>query len=212
MAFFSGRSCAGCHHWRQPGEYSRTQWTKGDGFSRCMTCVGANVAPYRPYHPILTPASPPSPPPSYYMMCAVATHPPQPPPMPSYMCGECQRTFNDQNQLNMHMQVHRTRLKPCVACGSRFKSSANMVQHLESGYCTRCTGRDNARDQIYGLAIKLRGMRPYMTGTPLLTNGYNQGIPDYPYQCPQCSISFRQLSQLMQHQDNKHNNVRMLRY
>jgi hypothetical protein len=142
--------------------------------------------------------------------CVDGTTPP-----PSYKCGECHRTFDDQNQLNMHMQVHRPRHVTCIVCGSRhFKSSANMVQHVESGYCSGCTGRDNAREQIYGIATKLRGMRPYMTGTPLLTNGggYNQGVPDYPYQCRQCNVSFRQLSQLMQHQDNKHNNSRMLQY
>ena len=65
-----------------------------------------------------------------------------------------------------------------------FKSIGNMVQHVESGYCTGCTGRDYARNQICDLTTRIPGMRPYMTGTPLLTNGggYNQGaVPDYPF-------------------------------
>ena len=54
-------------------------------------------------------------------------------------------------------------------------------------------------------------MRPYLTGTPMLTNGSgSSGMPDKPYQCPQCAKSFRHLSQLMQHQDQKHGNLRML--
>jgi hypothetical protein len=39
-----------------------------------------------------------------------------------------------------------------------------------------------------------------------------RSVPDFPYQCRQCAKSFRQPSQLMQHQDNKHNNTRMLQY
>ncbi|KAL3821991.1 hypothetical protein ACHAXA_002977 [Cyclostephanos tholiformis] len=171
-----GRFCAECHQWCQSGDFSRNQWTKGDGCSRCVDCVGAPL-----------------------------------------QCSECLMTFVDQNALNMHMQVHRPRLITCIVCKSRhFKTSANMVQHVESGYCTGCTGKDNARNQIYDLASQLRGMQPYMTGISLLTNGGGGhgggGVPEFPYQCRQCDRSFRQLSQLMQHQDNKHNNTRMLQY
>ena len=97
-------------------------------------------------------------------------------------------------------------------CGeTRFRSGANAVQHVESGYCTGCKGQDNARRQIYDFAQAQRGMRPYLTGTPMLTNGSgSSGVPDKPYQCPQCAKSFRHLSQLMQHQDQKHGNLRML--
>ena len=132
----------------------------------------------------------------------------------SFQCGECYRDFNTQNQLNMHMQTHRPRNVACPICkDQRFRSSANAVQHVESGYCTGCTGQDNARTQIYELAQSLNGMQRYLNGTPLLTNGgYNSGVPDLPYQCQECAKSFRQLSQLMQHQDQKHNNTRMLGY
>lgn len=95
----------------------------------------------------------------------------------------------------------------------RFRSGANAVQHVESGYCSGCLGQDNARRQIYDFARSKRGMGKYMDETPLLTyDGSNGGVPDFPYRCRECSKSFRQLSQLMQHQDQKHNNRRMLGY
>mmetsp|Transcript_35834 Transcript_35834/g.75460 ORF Transcript_35834/g.75460 Transcript_35834/m.75460 type:complete len:175 (+) Transcript_35834:178-702(+) len=132
----------------------------------------------------------------------------------SYQCGECYREFDSQNELNMHMQVHRPRNVACPVCGERrFRSGANAVQHVESGYCSGCRGRDNARRQIYDFARSRRGMQPFLSGTPLLTNGgRNGGVPEFPYQCPQCVKSFRHLSQLLQHQDQKHNVLRMLGY
>jgi Zinc finger, C2H2 type len=112
------------------------------------------------------------------------------------------------------MQVHRPRTVPCPACGdARFRSGANVVQHMESGYCRSCQGKDFARQQIYDFATKQGAMRPYLTTSyPLLTNGggHNNVVPDLPYHCPDCSKSFRQLSQLLQHQDQKHNDQRRL--
>jgi len=164
--------------------FSSNQWRKGDGYSRCTNCVSGSQY------------CPPVPAPTYF-----------------YQCRECYREFNSQNELDMHMQVHRPRNVSCPVCGEqRFLSPANAIQHVESGYCTGCLGRDNARQQIYQYAQGQRRMQPFMTGTPLLANGsYNSGVPDLPYQCPQCAKSFRQLSQLYQHQDNKHS-MRMLGY
>ena len=132
----------------------------------------------------------------------------------SYSCSQCDRWFSSQNALNMHMQTHRPRNVACPICGEqRFRSGANAVQHVESGFCSGCQGRDNARQQIYNFASQQRQMQRYMD-TPLLTNGgYNDSyVPDFPYHCPDCSKSFRQLSQLLQHQDQKHNQTRMLTY
>ena len=127
------------------------------------------------------------------------------------MCWECYPNFNSQNELNMHMQVHRPCSVACPICGNwRFRTGANAVQHVENGSCSGCQGRDNARRQIYNFARQQQSMQGFMNGTPLLTNGGNNyGVPDYPYQCPECYKSFRQLSQLMQHQDQKHNNTSM---
>lgn len=131
-----------------------------------------------------------------------------------YQCQECNRNFNSQNELNMHMQTHRARTVACPICrDTRFKSNANAVQHVESGFCRGCKGQDNARQQIYEFASRQGALRPYITSTPMLTNGDNGNsygnVPDKPYCCPDCNKSFRQMSQLLQHQDNKHRNYNM---
>ena len=124
-----------------------------------------------------------------------------------YRCQECHRSFNNSNELKMHMQVHRPQSVACPLCGEgRFRSGANAVQHVESGYCSGCRGQSNAREQIYRFASSQRAMQPYLSDVPRLTyNGYvNNDVPDFPYSCPDCFRSFKQLSQLLQHQDNKH--------
>jgi DNA-directed RNA polymerase subunit RPC12/RpoP len=115
----------------------------------------------------------------------------------------------------MHMQTHRRRDIACPVCGERrFASGANAVQHVESGYCSGCRGKDNARKSIYEFARQQQGMQRFMSDLPMLQNGaYNSNaVPDVPYRCKDCSKSFRQLSQLLQHQDNKHNQTRMIGY
>jgi len=126
-----------------------------------------------------------------------------------YTCEVCNRRFNSSNELRMHSQVHRPKTVSCPVCGeARFGSAANAVQHVESGYCTGCTGRDNARQQIYRFASGTRGMQQFITTHPMLEYGnyVSSGVPEYPYQCPQCDKCYRNLSQLMQHQDQKHDN------
>lgn len=165
-----GRQCSQCSQWLSNSSFSRNQWRKGDGHSRCGDCV-AGV---------------------YWNEC-----------------HECSRQFQSSNALNMHMQVHRARNVACPCCGEvRFKSGANAVQHVESGYCRSCRGPENARRQIYGFAKSKATMCQFLNETPRLTNGhdYSQQVPDFPYHCPACAKSFRHLSQLLQHQDQKHGN------
>mmetsp|Transcript_17434 Transcript_17434/g.25177 ORF Transcript_17434/g.25177 Transcript_17434/m.25177 type:complete len:176 (+) Transcript_17434:30-557(+) len=173
-----GRACSSCNQYKSNSNFSRNQWMKGDGFSRCKDCVNGYCR--------------------------------------SYQCSTCNRVFNNQNELNMHMQVHRERNVACPVCGDcRFRSGANAVQHVESGYCRGCRGQDNARMQIYKFAHSQRGMSSYLTNsTPQLEwGGYEDSdIPDYPYCCPDCNKSFRQLSQLLQHKDQKHNQNNLLAY
>jgi hypothetical protein len=112
------------------------------------------------------------------------------------------------------MQVHRPRNVACPVCKEqRFKSGANAVQHVESGYCTGCLGVDNARNQIYQHTSSKPQMQRYLTSVPMLTNGSNSNyVPDLPYNCPDCSKSFRALGQLLQHQDQKHNNPLLIAF
>jgi DNA-directed RNA polymerase subunit RPC12/RpoP len=133
----------------------------------------------------------------------------------SYVCHECGRNLNSQNQLDMHKQTHRPRDWSCPKCGdTRFRSGANAVQHVESGFCTGCLGKDNARQTIYKFASKQSKMTSYMTARPQLTNGdWNPSheVPEY-YHCPGCVKTFRHLSQLLQHQDQKHGHAQLLAY
>ena len=108
----------------------------------------------------------------------------------------------------MHSQIHRPKNVACPVCGDiRFSSGANAVAHVESGFCRGCKGQTNARQQIYEFASQQSAMHPYLTNVPRLTYGddydYDE-VPDLPYQCRECSKSFRNLSQLMQHKDSKH--------
>ena len=179
-----GRECWECREYLSCSAFSRNQWAKGEGWSRCKDCVEG------------------------VPMAAV--------PVMYYTCSTCDRNFSTQNELNMHMQVHRARNVSCPVCGeTRFKSGANAVQHVESGYCSGCRGADNARQQIYDFARKQSSMRRYTSDVPRLTyDGHNNNstVPDYPYQCPDCNKAFRQLSQLLQHRDHKHTDPRLLTY
>lgn len=130
-------------------------------------------------------------------------------PSPTFTCQTCYKSFHNQNELNMHMQVHRPRTIPCPVCGRAFfKSGANAVAHVESGYCSGCPGKSQARQKIFEFASSKPQMRAHMT--PMLENGGQTSIPDRPYQCNLCARSFRDLSGLLQHQDQKHNNTRLL--
>jgi DNA-directed RNA polymerase subunit RPC12/RpoP len=174
-----GRTCVQCDDYKSCANFSRNQWMKGDGESRCKACVDGHhtAAAY----------------------CTV-----------SYSCSACSRSFNSQNELDMHMQVHRPRNVACPVCGdTRFASAANAVQHVESGYCSGCLGADNARQQIYNFASQQQQLQSYLSAVPRLTNGRDQdnSVPDLPYRCPDCGKSFRQMGQLLQHQDNKHGNT-----
>ena len=128
-----------------------------------------------------------------------------------YHCDVCNRNFNHQNELNMHMQVHRPKIFSCPVCGGgKFGSAANAVQHVESGYCNGCRDKDVERQQIYNFASTKHEMSPYISDRLMIGNGAYD-MPDYPYACPHCDNKrFKNLSQLMQHQDQKHGNMMKL--
>mmetsp|Transcript_30490 Transcript_30490/g.45403 ORF Transcript_30490/g.45403 Transcript_30490/m.45403 type:complete len:211 (-) Transcript_30490:363-995(-) len=209
-----GRYCSECNDWCSREDFSFNQWKKGDGYSRCFDCTQGRYCSecddlcsredfssnqWRKGDGC-----------SRCLDCTQGNNNTY-----SYECHKCYKTFDSQNSLNMHMQVHRPRNVSCPICGDcRFRSGANAVQHVESGYCSGCKGRNNARNNIYQFARSQRAMQPYMTGTPMLTNGgYRDGsTPDYPYHCYQCNKQFRHLSQLLQHNDQKHGQMRMLQY
>ena len=203
-----GRYCAECDDYCDSEDFSNNQWRKGDGYSRCIECVNGRPCsdcgcslPRDDYSNNQWNKG------SGYSRCYDCVN-------QVYECSVCYRTFQGQNQLNMHMQVHRPRAVACPVCGdTRFRTGANAVQHVESGFCSGCRGVDNARAQIHQFAQGQRAMQQFMV--PQLEYGGASGpgdVPDYPYQCRPCGKYFRQLSQLLQHQDQKHNNVRAIAY
>merc|ERR1719229_915746 len=84
-------------------------------------------------------------------------------------CHKCYRVFNhwnpavNQHSLRQHMQVHEPRKVSCPLCGvTKFRNSANAVQHIEAGACTACRGHDNARSQIYRFVSRNEASRQFL--------------------------------------------------
>ena len=195
-----GRYCSDCGDYLDASEFSNNQWRRGDGYSRCRDCVGRPCADCGRLKKSEDYSLNQWRKGEGYSRCDECVN-------TGCECQICGRYFNNRNNLNMHMQVHRPRNVACPVCGDcRFATGANAVQHVESGYCTGCRGQDNARQQIYDFASGQRKMNQYMT--PMLEyDGYGSNqVPDFPYQCQPCGKMFRHLSQLLQHQDQKHNN------
>ena len=81
-----------------------------------------------------------------------------------------------------------------------------MVQHIETGHCNGCLGRENARNAIYN-QVSQRAPN-FVTSTPMLEYG-GYGAAQAPatngYQCPHCpNRYFNDASQLLQHTAAKH--------
>jgi hypothetical protein len=153
------RKCSQCKASKFDEYYSLNQWKKGDGTSRCRSCVAG------------------------------------------YECQECYRNFNTPNELKMHLQTHRPQNVACPLCGEdRFRSTANVVQHVESGSCSGCPGKSNAKVMVRNI-----------TDIPshAVDGDYEcNDVADFP--CPDCNKCFPHCSQLCQHIDNKHGKQTLL--
>jgi hypothetical protein len=100
--------------------------------------------------------------------------------LPMLSCSFCSQTFDNPNNLEMHMQVHLPRNVGYPICGEQ--SGDNAVQNVESGYCTGCLGVDNARNQIYEFASSKPQMQHCLHDVPMLTNGgMTKYVPEFPY-------------------------------
>ena len=76
--------------------------------------------------------------------------------------------------LKMHIQVHEPRTVSCPVCGDqRFRSTTNAVQHVESGSCRGCKGKENARQQIFKFISnkQVRNVQLKCEYTPTITPG-----------------------------------------
>lgn len=118
---------------------------------------------------------------------------------PTHKCGFCDRSYITRRGLEDHMNDKHPAQSKCPACANtRFRSLQGAMQHLESGACPNCRGKKHARGQVYNC------ISPHIGGSLLLGASSSGEVPDFPYECPQCPRSFRELNHLMQHQKDKH--------
>ena len=136
-------------------------------------------------------------------------------------CYICKKSFNsgnrkiDENSLKQHMQSHNDRNTPCPICNiKKFQNGAGATQHVESGACMMCPGKEDARKKIFEFFKKHRITRQFLT-TDALTYidvgvdtdwFYPVPIPTTPYECKGCKTLYRNASSLLQHLPQKHNN------
>ncbi|KAF1983621.1 zinc finger protein [Aulographum hederae CBS 113979] len=122
-----------------------------------------------------------------------------------HYCSDCDRGFQNQNNLNMHLnsRVHRGNQVPCPFCRTAFATASGVSHHLESSSCSHA--RNVNRETIYE-AIKSRDRQGLITKN-LLT------YPDQPssgiataatwnghrYECYLCHRSFTSTRALDQH-------------
>ncbi|GAP91258.1 putative zinc finger protein [Rosellinia necatrix] len=119
-------------------------------------------------------------------------------------CSDCQRWFQNQNNLKMHLnsRIHRGRTFDCPFCKSPYTTVAGLTHHLEAGSCPKAAGI--SRDVIYravrrldpagSITKKLIGWHSSSTyeATEHTWNGYY-------YECYLCHRAFKSLKSLNQH-------------
>ena len=118
-------------------------------------------------------------------------------------CQVCGRSFRDDHALYQHSKIHLPKTVSCPICGDRrFANAANAVAHVESGFCSGCYGKDNARGQIYNFVSH---NAPNLRAPMIKYDQYEDAsLPEKPYRCKYCQRLFGQLSSLMNHQADKH--------
>ena len=121
--------------------------------------------------------------------------------------GNCDRSFDSRKALEQHTESKHPASTKCPSCGEvRFRSFASAMQHLESGQCPNCRGKDHARRQVFtAISPHLRNeQNKAILLLPSSSKAGGEQIPSKPYSCDQCSKSFKELNQLMQHKSAKH--------
>merc|ERR1712142_715304 len=113
-------------------------------------------------------------------------------------------SYINHRQESKDRKVHKPRNVSCPVCNeTRFRSAVNAVQHVESGSCIKCRGKENAREKIYKFIATHQESRGLLAERPALTR-YGEcvsEVPERPYVCKSCDRTFVHLSGLMQHQE-----------
>ncbi|KAM4061858.1 putative zinc finger protein [Hirsutella rhossiliensis] len=119
-------------------------------------------------------------------------------------CAECNRTFQNFNNLTMHLRsrAHRGQQIECPFCKNDFATAAGLTHHLEAGACS--DARDLNRDAMYRF---VRGKDPCgliskhligWTGSAEY-EASNRAWNGTAYECYLCHRAFRLLAGLNQH-------------
>ena len=128
-------------------------------------------------------------------------------------CGECGKVFRGRNErdvenkLEQHWRSHEVRAIECPLChrnDRRYRTAADAMAHIESGFCASCKGESNAQQQIYNFT---KQKAPHLTNYHALENGsYDSEDDEISYNCNMCNKTFGKMSSLMNHQRAKHAN------
>ena len=188
--------CCDCERYLDGDSYSTNQWRRGPGAAKCYDCVRDNQREVScPYC-------------DRVLNCQNSLNMHIPHCIPT--CRECGRTFQSENALRQHSKIHAPRELQCPLCNSdkRYRTGANVVAHVESGYCQACRGSDNAHEQISRFVSR---NAPGLLA-PMLEydSHHNNDLPQRPYRCTYCSKTFAHLSSQMNHEADVHDNNRRL--
>lgn len=122
-------------------------------------------------------------------------------------CEECDRWFEHGNSAQQHEKTHRSRDKVCPMCEQRsYGSVADVALHIESGFCSACRGKSNARQVVYDFMQGHRETRAFLKPAicDWASDGSEEEVPEYPYRCDACQRDFKTMGALLQHRDAKH--------
>ncbi|KAL3429118.1 hypothetical protein BDV09DRAFT_50967 [Aspergillus tetrazonus] len=123
-----------------------------------------------------------------------------------YYCKKCDRRFQNENNLQMHLnsQIHRGRNVQCPFCKVRYTTASGLSHHLETGACPRAPSLN--RESIYRLVrerdphgvitYKQIGWRNEENSTYSATV---QAWNGFGYECYLCHRQFINLPTLNQH-------------
>ena len=88
----------------------------------------------------------------------------------------------------------------CIVCHTKkFATMGHVVQHVESGRCVGCSGKDNARKMIHQY-IRNSNQGQLLVGYDPQNSDSDSDSDEPSYKCSSCGKVFRLLSSMLEHQ------------
>jgi len=114
--------------------------------------------------------------------------------------------YAEESRRKLHRFIRPGNTTSCPCCGvQRFRDHTGAIQHLESGACPRCHGKQHARKVVYDFVRNSEHTQHLLNH--MLTDGPSGCVDtsaDDLYECPHCRWTFKQLSALADHMTKKH--------